>query len=315
MTLLKSKMTVLLILSLGIFSANAQLRYEAPMNESSHQLWSTQSSRLACYLSYVIPEYGRADFYVSAGRDRTLSFEVFPTMQIGNDSVMRFIEASPLWNASGVETELGRINLYRGFNPFVGDTLSKRMLHSLYRGFEILMPYANTSSSVRQSIVPTLSPLGFKAKFKEFNDCQNGLYPYSFVDVNIVTSSFMPGTATFVPQSLHDVDNQIEYIKLDPSVKTVKIAVFTFGQKDAEANKELSKSRADAIKKYYTDKGIDPASIIMTQYHNENISTTKKLTEKDTLEARKVVVTIERDPYKIKYDKEIKMPDVGILKK
>ena len=297
--------------------ANASIRYSAPMNEHAHNLWSTQASKLSCTLSYAIPEFGRADFYVSSGREKTLSLELFPIVPVGSDSLMRILELSPEWRTEGIEREIGRIKLYKGFNPFVGNTVSKRALNALYKGLEIAMPYnekiyATSSNAQGQSIIPTISPLGFSKKYKEFNDCQRDLFPYSFVDVNIVTCVFIPGSDIFVSPSLKSVKNQIEYIKLDESIKAIKISVFTFGQGDSEANKTLSQKRVKAVEKLYIDSGIDKNMLSFTEYNNENLATTKRADEKEQIEARKVVVTLERDPVKVKYDKELSMPDIGI---
>lgn len=316
----KGKLITSLCISMFLSTcAFASIRYSAPMNEHAHALWSTKVSKLSCSLSYAIPEFGRADFYVSSGREKTISFELFPIVSVGSDSLMRILELSPEWRTEGIEREIGRIKLYKGFNPFVGDTVSRRMLNALYKGLEIAMPYnekiyATYGNAQGQSIIPTMSPLGFTKKYKEFNECQRGLFPYSFVDVNVVTCVFIPGSDIFVTPSLKSIKDQIEYIKLDESVKAIKISVFTFGQGDTDANKALSQKRVKAIEKLYTDSGIDKNMLTFTEYNNENLATTKRVDEKEQIEARKVVVTLERDPVKIKYDKELNMPDIGVEK-
>ncbi len=305
----------ILLLALGASSSFAQLRYDVPLNEGSHKLWSNQSSRISCVLSHAIIGYGRGDFYITSGRKKKISFELYPNSAVRTDSVMRFLAAPPEWQPSGAnEEELGKIKLFTGFNPFVGDTVAFKMLQNLRQGKEILMPYVDDERSNNSTIVPTLSPMGFRQAYEEFYNCEQKLLNMSYPDVQITVIKFEPHQDTIYGSDMEQIKSQITYIQSDEAITSIKIAVFAFGETNNFANKDLAKRRATNLKKIYTDAGIKPEMIKVETYYKENLSLTKNQSlEASTIDARKAVITLDRDSNKIKYDLEINMPDVGRL--
>ena len=125
----------------GMPTAMGQVRYEASLSDTNAKDWSTTSSRISCVLSSRINGYGRADFVLLSGAQRRLSLELFPSVEISSRSKMRIISAPPEWRPEGNEKEIGEIDLYRGFRPFVGDSVSWAMLRELHTGQRVLFPY------------------------------------------------------------------------------------------------------------------------------------------------------------------------------
>ncbi|MGN0901918.1 MAG: hypothetical protein ACI4M9_01410, partial [Succinivibrio sp.] len=138
-----------------------QIRYQAPLDSSAKKLWSNESSRIKCSLIFDIPSYGFANFMTYSGRTLRSALTIHPKLGIGQSSYMRFISTKPEWHSAAHEHLLGRIALYEGFAPYVGPTLSWKILSELSHGNQILMPYTDTKLASGQNIIPSLSPLGF----------------------------------------------------------------------------------------------------------------------------------------------------------
>ncbi len=290
--------------------ASAQVRFEAPLDQSAHQLWSVQSSPISCVLSYAFPEYGRADFTLLSGAQRQLSLELFPMIDISTDSQMRALSAPPAWKYGGEEQELGRIKLYNGFNPFFGQTVSWRILSALAKGNQVMLPFTDTKRLEGETVVPVLSPLGFIKPFDEFMRCQHGLLDYGFQDVQMAALHFVPGETTLTPEAMNTVRRQIAYIKLDEAINRIAVRTFAFERQSRDDNLELAKQRAAVLRKLYTDAGIDAAMITEEAMADRQLRS-DDLTQAQRYNAARAVVELSRDPYKINRALELPVPDAG----
>lgn len=290
--------------------ASGQIKYAASVNKDALQLWSTSSSKVACVLSYSIPNYGRADFEVFSGKSRQINFELFPLSQIRENSTMRIVSAPNDWTPIGNEKIIGKIKVYEGFNPFIGNTVSRRMLTALDKGRQILLPYTRPKTIPNETIVPAISPLGFKDKYKEFATCLNNLLDISFDEVGLISLIFNANSEELTPRSILNLKRQVEYVINDPAVMTINIKTFAFGATNDKENEELAKKRAATIEKIFTDGGVNK-SLIQSQYvYNNNLSPNTISTVND-LDSRKALIELKRDVNKIRYNNEVEMPDVG----
>ncbi len=292
-------------------NASAHVRYEASISDTDAKDWSTTSSRISCVLSSRIKDYGRADFVLLSGAQRRLSLELFPSVEISSPSTMRIISAPPEWKPQGVETQIGEIALYRGFRPFIGDSVSWAMLRELHTGQRILFPYLNTHPNYSESIVPVLSPMGFSRPYQEFLDCSAQLLPYGFTDVGFIALMFYETENRLTPSSDARLHNQIEYAKLDPAINKIIISSFGSGHTDNLDNLQLAKERAETISKIFTDSGIDPKLIEIKTYGDEQLATTG-YTISDRQQSSKAIVELQRDPFKVDRRLEVAMPDIGM---
>lgn len=296
---------------LSATSASANVRYEASISDTQAKDWSTASSRISCVLSSNISGYGRADFTLLSGVKRRLSLEIFPSTQIISRSKMRIISAPPEWRPQGVENEIGEIDLYRGFRPFVGDSVSWSMLRELSNGQRILFPYLSEHPNFVESIVPVLSPMGFAKPYKEFIDCSAQLLPFGYTDVNLVALMFYETENRLTPSSQQRLDQQIEYCKIDTSVNKIIISSFGSGSEDNLDNIDLAKRRGDNIAKIFTDAGINKDIIEIRTYGDEQLATTG-YTDSERRQSSKAIVELQRDQFKIDSRTEVEMPDVGV---
>ena len=133
--------------------ANAQIRYTSSIDPATKNLWSNNSNKMICSLIYDIPQYGYANFMTYSGKSLKTALMIYPKLGIGQSSTMRFIASKPDWHASSIEELLGKIALYPGFKPYVGPTLSWKILANLDRGNQIMMPYTDDKLAKGENII------------------------------------------------------------------------------------------------------------------------------------------------------------------
>lgn len=303
----------LLVLMIGIpCIVYAQVRFDSPFGVKSETQWSNKSSKVQCVLSYAIKDFGRADFTVLSGSEKQYSFELFPLYQINHPAVMRFIEAPNNWQSSGNEKLIGKIDLYKGYNPYVGNTVSLRMLSALNAGKQILMPYTDQQSLPGETIVPAMSSMGFEKPYRDFVTCTNDLIKTSFKDIAMIAVIFEDNSSELIPSFLTNFQRQIEYIKYDEAVNSILIRTFAYGHIDDEENKALAQERADALIKYFADAGINTDMIETEFFFNNSLSPQTEVKTSD-MDSRKATIQLGRDEFKVRRDHEIKMPDIGLI--
>lgn len=290
---------------------HSQVRYEASLSDTNAKDWSTKSSRISCILSSHISGYGRADFTLLSGAQRRLSLEIFPSVDVNSKSVMRIISAPPEWRPQGVETDIGQIQLYRGFRPFIGDSVSWAILRALHNGNRVLFPYISEHPNYAESIIPVLSPMGFSSPYKEFVGCSAQLLPFGYTDVGLVALMFYEQENRLTPSSDARLKQQIEYAKIDDSINKIIISSFGSGNTDNLDNLDLAKRRAESIAKIFTDAGISKDLIDIKTYGDEQLATTG-YTLSDRQQSSKAIVELQRDPFKVDRRQEVDMPDVGV---
>lgn len=307
LSLFKSTLIAVALLPL---SSYGQVKYDTALSEKSQSNWSVLSSKISCVLSYAIEGFGRGDFVVLSGSKKTHSFELFMHTPINQASQMRFISAPSDWTPVGDEKLIGRVKIYEGFNPFVGDSVSLRMLTALTKGRQILMPYTNDKTLPNETIVPTISPIGFNNKYNEFLLCTNNLMNLSYKDVKLLAITFDDAADTLTAPSITRLMDQIEYITNDPSVNKISITVFSYGLIDNLENKELADRRVATLKQYFTNAGIKEDIIEVRTLFNNRLSPNTNATTTD-IDSRKALIELDRDRYKVKYDYDLEMPDIG----
>ena len=303
-----------LALTLGVMAAGAQaqIRYETPISDVNAKNWSTSTSKISCVLSSNIEGYGRADFTLLSGAQRRLSLELFPKVAVNTQTTMRVLTVPAEWRPQGDEAEIGSLQVYKGFNPFIGDSVSWAVLLELSHGKRVMMPYlASTNLGVNQMLVPTLSPIGFSPAYQEFLDCSAQLLPYGYRDVSLVAIMFYDKENRMTPSSDERLFQQINYVKLDPSINKIIISAFGSGNNDNLDNLDLAKSRADTLVKILTDNGIAKELIEAHTYGDEQLATTG-YTISERQQSSKAIIELQRDPFRVDSRLEVEMPDIGV---
>ncbi len=302
-----------LALSVAVSTGYGQIRYSAPMDpQAAKKLWSNETSRITCRLIFDIPSYGFANFMTYGGRDLRSAMTLHPKLGIGQASSMRFIAAKPDWNSSGAERLLGKIDLYAGFNPYIGPTLSWKLLSELDHGNQILMPYTDKKLASGENIVPTLNPMGFKEAYKKYLSCQEQLIRVNYNDIRMMPLVFKYQSTELTAKSQDMLNEQVEYLKYDKSIIKISIRAYAYDMSKAQDNINLAKDRADALKKAYTDIGIKEDIIEIVPFNALTLNTKdENPISNEAATSRNALISLERDNAMINKDMEVNIPDVG----
>lgn len=301
---------LIVLISLTGSVSVAQMRFSQSI--SSHETqWSGTSSKVSCVLSYAITDYGRADFVMLSGVKKRLSLEIFPQVPLASRSSMRIVAAPPAWRHGGEERELGRIDLYKSFNPFVGDSVAWRALTALDEGMEILLPYRDRLRYPTQLVVPALSPIAFNAAYQDFLKCTGELIDIAFEDVSMNAVLFRENGTELLPVSRRDLDAQILYLQNDKAVNHVDILAFAYERATREENQALANERATALKQLFMNAGVPEAQITTRTYEDVHEAGSAVMPEERRYSAR-AVITLGRDVTLIDPVREAQMPDVGM---
>lgn len=296
------------VLCLSSAETLSQIRYDQPISQYT-SYWSGSASKVSCVLSYAIDGYGRADFTMLSGPQKRLSLELFPLVGIGQKAQMRVISAPPAWRHGGEELELGRIDIFPGFNPFLGDSVSWRVLTSLDQGLEILFPFADKKRYPRDTVVPVISPMGFQQEFSKFQECSAQLLDVAYGDVAMNAYLFKENTLDLQPLSRAALDKQILYLTNDKSINNISILAFAFERGSNEANQALAMQRANFLKQEFVNAGFNADNISTQTYDDAGSSTVLK---EDRVFGARAIVRLYRDDTLIDPNREALMPDIGM---
>lgn len=310
------KIKTLKILALGLLFVSStvfsQIRYQASMDPGAKKLWSNQGNKLSCSLIFDIPAYGYANFMTYSGRILHSAMMLYPKLGIGQSSVMRFISTKPEWHSSSAETLLGKIDLFTGFDPYVGPTLHWKLLAELDHGNQILMPYTDNKLAAGQNIIPSISPLGFKEAYKKYLGCQEKLLRVNFSDIRLLPLVFKYQSDSLTAKSLALLKEQIEYINADQSISKITIRAYAYDLEQNIDNTNMAKDRAESIKNFYTESGIDEKIIEIVPFNTLTLNTKESNPiANEAVTARNALISLERDIAKINKDMEVIVPDVG----
>jgi len=247
-----------------------------------------------------------------SGKSLKTALMIYPKLGIGQSSTMRFIASKPDWHASSNEELLGKIALYPGFKPYVGPTLSWKILANLDRGNQIMMPYTDDKLAKGENIIPTLNPLGFKAAFKKYLSCQEQLLRVNFNDIKMMPLVFKLHKDELTAKSQKHFDEQLEYLKYDKSITKVTIRAYAYDMKQNADNIALAKDRAQVLKDAYLKIGIAEDVIEIVPFNSLTLNTKEENPIVDeSVTARNALISLERDTALINKDLEVEVPDVG----
>ncbi len=300
-----------LVLSIST-DALSQIRFEAKIDASAKNLWSDEESRIRCLLKAEIPDYGYVEFQSLSGDHIKTSMSVHPKLGITQNSIMRFVSARPEWQAGGKEKLLGKIKLYESYDPYVGPTLAWKVMNALAQGKQIYMPYTSTVVASDQNIVPSLSPLGFKAHYSNFLNCQQQLLKVSFNDVQLQPVVFKFQKNELTGHSLEALNNLLSYVKEDKSISSVTIRAFSYDMKDKDECIAMAKDRSEILKKYFKDAGFDEKAINVVLFNAMTAQNVTDDLEPDTSpESRNGIIELVRDEHSESRLDDLDLPDVG----
>ena len=252
--LLLSAFTALLALP-----SHANIRqYQADLEESMWQV--SQSSRLNCTLSHNIPNYGEARFSSSASRKMNMNFELDMLRLPDSYSLAEVRSVNPSWKPGKADRTLAKMKLHKQFSPSLPKKIAWTMLSELEQGMNPQFYYDDWYDD-DDKISVGLSPARFSKAYKEFVGCVGNLLNYNFDDISYTVLNYQSNSDQLTKASKKRIRMITEYLSLDPELELVLVDAYTDSYGGRWPNYELSLKRANKIKAFFADSGIDPTRI------------------------------------------------------
>lgn len=234
---------------------NAGIRqYSADIHSSNWQL--SDDSRLQCTLSHQIPNYGEARFSAKASRQLNMEFELDMMLLPDNYSLAEVRSVAPNWQPGVSSKTLANMKLYKQFNPSLPKKVAWTMLSELEQGMSPTF-YYNDWHSQQDKIAVALSTARFKKAYKQFVGCVGNLLNYNFDDIAYTVLNYQSSSNKFTKASQKRIEMIRQYLSLDPDLELVLIDAYSDSYGGRWSNLKLSERRADKIRDYFVENGIE----------------------------------------------------------
>lgn len=285
------KLLIATTLAVFVSQSNAGIRqYSADMAGSQWQL--TNDSRLECTLSHPIPNYGMANFSSRANRNSNMEFELDMLSLPDNYSLAQVRSIAPKWRPGKNGRVLADMKLHKQFSPDLPKKIAWTMLTELEQGMSPTFYYDDWYNN-NDKISVGLSTSRFHKAYQEFVSCVGNLLNYNFDDIAYTVLNFEFGSDKFTKASKRRIAMIREYLALDQELDIVLIDGFSDSYGPRNINQKTSEKRANKIRQYFADSGIDPSRIEATGY-GEKRHIASNQTVLGRAKNRRVVIRMEK---------------------
>ncbi len=289
---MKLLLPLLLLMALPLFAAPPADRvYKADLHQSTWE--ASGNGVLQCRLTHEIPLFGKAVFYRDSGRPLRLRIDAWQNYPKGMDVVFRSVSAE--WKDRATEAELARLKTLGGGQPMlrVDAEAARRAWYELQQGFQPTFSFIDEADG-GNSVAIVLSTVRFRDGEQAFNTCVGKLYPYNFEDVKRALV-FFGFDEEFPPEGEEEraLKKLLDYIKVDPSVKVIRVIGHADEKGSSCYNDNLSKRRAQYIYDWLVLSGMDPG-MLRLDYRGEREPRVRGRGEKARAANRRVEVLLER---------------------
>ena len=245
------------VLFIPTVSAGYQF-YGADFDDSQ---WRTSGNRLECRLSQVIPGYGKATFrhHSLEPMEFRVSSNYTPRK---SDQALVFVKPT-VWKQYANRQILGRVPV----NPqkdviVVPEDWAHRMASELREGMEAAWSHSDWSDG-KDIVTAKVSPILFESAWRDFQQCEERLIDYGYSDVRFSAFYFAKKSLRLSLKEKNQLDRLAEYALLDTEYQYIKINSHTDSRGVRGKNLAISKKRANVVKRYLVNKGVNPKRFII----------------------------------------------------
>ena len=245
------------VLFIPTVSAGYQF-YGADFDDSP---WRTSGNRLECRLSQVIPGYGKATFrhHSLEPMEFRVSSNYTPRK---SDQALVFVKPT-VWKQYANRQILGRVPV----NPqkdviVVPEDWAHRMASELREGMEAAWSHSDWSDG-KDIVTAKVSPILFESAWRDFQQCEERLIDYGYSDVRFSAFYFAKKSLRLSLKEKDQLDRLAEYALLDTEYQYIKINSHTDSRGVRGKNLAISKKRANVVKRYLVNKGVNPKRFII----------------------------------------------------
>lgn len=232
--------------------------YSVAIDESK---WRSSGTRLECRLTQIIPGYGKATFRQRALQ--SMQFRVSSNYQPRKSSQAMLFVRPTTWKQYANRRLLGRVPLTTQNDAIVvPEDWAYRMALELREGMEAAWTHADFGDG-EDIIIANISPLHFEPAWRDFQLCGENLIDYGYKDVRFSTFYFSKKSMRLAPQEKAQLDKLAEYVLLDTEYQYIKINSHTDSRGVRGKNLAISKKRANMVKKYLVNKGVNSKRFVI----------------------------------------------------
>lgn len=287
---------VLVLLSLTVvfpsYADRAVRQYAAKVETSSWTL-DPQSNRLECRLIHHIDRFGEAQFSSAASNQLNMHFGMKMRMLPDTYAQAAVYSMAPKWMPGTPTRLLTKLKLQRQFQPELPKAMAWTLLTELEKGLWPTFQYQDWYNQ-NDTVMVSLNTANFMLAYQDFVDCTAQLLPYSLEDIAFTILTFQPNSHKLTPYAQGRLDQVAEYLKYDNELSLVLVDSHTDALLGQTSNLNITQVRADKIKSFFTENGIDDSRIEVTAYSEKrSIAPDKKLLQGFN---RRVVVQLFKAP-------------------
>lgn len=251
----------IMLASFLLTSAEAAVRhYVADLSNSAWQV--TQDSPLQCELAHEIPRYGRVHFVSEASKELNLTMQMDAMRLPDGYDVASVKSVAPNWWPGSASYELTEMKMYKQFDSELPKQAAWTLLTELEKGRHPTFFYQDWYNE-RDQVAVGLSAANFRRQYDEFLSCVSALLKFSFEDIAYTVLNFNDDDGDLTNEAKQKLMQVGQYLRYDQDLDLVLIDAYTDAYGAREPNQRLTEERAEFIKNFFTERGIDSDRIVM----------------------------------------------------
>ena len=271
----------------------AEREYVVPMEKAQWQ--SSGKTNYECGLSQTIPFYGKGIFTHKSGHK--VKFDLLSDEPVMDDNVRIVLRSeTPPWrHDDNTVFEIGQFVFERGHNPLVVPSpFASRMLQQVENGMSPVVIYRDMADG-RDIIAVMLSPVNFRKALADYRACEKSLMDFDLDEIKNLRLYFATNKDILTTRSKRDLKNIPVYLKMDPTIKQIKIDAHADSRGRRRFNDKLSERRSAAVHKYLLSVGVKPEMIYAVSHGERKPAYTNK-TAKGRSRNRRADVQLLTEP-------------------
>lgn len=250
------------------------------------------NTALECRLEHNIPGWGKGAFVSHASKNIDMDFELKPLRPQAQIQTVTVRSLPPSWRPGVPDSGLTKVKFYKQFDGYLSGKAAWSMLDELEGGYTPSFLFRDWYHQNRP-ITVSVSSIGFRLVYQDFLNCMQSLLPYDFEDIAFTILTYEKNSDQLTPYSQRRLNMIGEYLKADPILDLALVTSHTDSLGSEWGNQNLSEKRAESIKKFFVDLGIEEKRITAVG-EGEKFNITTNDTERNRQMNRRVVISLQR---------------------
>ncbi len=284
--------TCLLLSTWSVVQAGPDRVYMSPMADSRWTL--SVNSAVRCEIEHIIPQFGKALFYQESGRP--LQLKIISTHNYKKDLNVAFRSVTANWKGVQTQATLADLKTSGAKDPVfdIAVDTARYSYFELQQGNQPSLFFIDDEDGFN-SVSVILSTVRFRDVEEDFGNCLAQLFPYNFDDIKVARVHFeFDDEFPLEEEETSALSKILAYMKVDPTVKKLRISGHADFKGTECYNDTLSARRAWYIYDYLVSSGIEPRQLEV-EFYGENRPLAPGKDDASRAINRRVTVTMMRE--------------------